>query len=448
MKNKHNIHNFGATSELANQILTRVVSKLNPSPNKGAVSNHARQILGTFSTWETSKGVSDELKKFMGPLEVNHQSTCPDASGLELTRMNNAIFDEAMKNVIMEMYQESNQTNFAENSGDEDFLKKIFIKDGKVNPISTGLVSAGAAALYTSLTRKKKKDEKEEKEDNMLDLAKSAALGYIAGHGGAVVYNGAGESVEENKPKLGEKKTEEETKPETESKTESNEEKKEDVVKSVKAEEHKVKEAAKSKTKTTYGLSLTDKNDRSTINISYKTLKKFNPEIAASIRERIKALDPEMPEWEKDEIVVRVPSIYLPENRAFRSFVPDDKNLYVRRLVDNDFYQFNEDTMNELVKLAREEDPAKLIGILNEYDSASHFNTESDIDDRLRKYLARQHALQLDHSTIDPDADIYLYGKDRNPLVPGRTRELSTKRQLDDLAHKIKEHLKSKNNKK
>lgn len=441
MKNKHNIHNFGATSELANQILTRVVSKLNPSPNKGAVSNHARQILGTFSTWETSKGVSDELKKFMGPLEVNHQSTCPDASGLELTRMNNAIFDEAMKNVIMEMYQESNQTNFAENSGDEDFLKKIFIKDGKVNPISTGLVSAGAAALYTSLTRKKKKDEKEEKEDNMLDLAKSAALGYIAGHGGAVVYNGAGESVEENKPKLGEKKTEEETKPEAESKSESSE-KKEDVVKSVKTEEPKVKEAAKTKTRTT--LVLTNKNDRSTIDISYKTLKKFNPEIAASLRGMIKGIDPEMPEREKDKLLVRVPSTYLPTNKAFRSFDPDDKKLYVRRLVDDNFYQFDENTMNELVKLAREEDPAELIGILNEYDSASDLNTESDIDDRLRRYLAHQHALQLDHSTIDRNADIYLYGKDRNPLYPGRTRKLSTKKQLDDLAHKISEHSKSK----
>lgn len=442
MKNKRNIHNFGATSELASQILTRVKSKLNPSPNKGVVSSQSRQLIGNFSTWEVSKGVSDELKKFMGPLEVGHQSTCPDASGLELTRINNGIFDEAMKNVIMEMYQESNQMNFAEGDNNEALLKKIFIKDGKVNPISTGLVSAGAAALYTSLTKKKKKKEEEKREDDMLDLAKSAAIGYLAGHGGAVVYNGAGESTESNKPKIGKEKTKEESQVEdVASKDSSNKVKKEDKIES---KEVKSSTAATPKF-TPYHLADKDE-DLKTLKVSYGMLDTFNKQKKELVLEKLRELNPGMSENDlianASKYGIRVPVEVLPEHRAFRSFDPNDRSLYVRSLINKSLYRIDENTLKTLYDLAKDEDNVR--GKLNKYDQSPSNITE--YEERLMKYLAHQHAVQNDLSVFEPDTEIYLDGK-KEYWGLSTKRTLLPKEKIEELTHRIKKYSNKNNNK-
>lgn len=139
IKQDRQIYNFGATSELSKEILSRVAQKLNPTKVDGAVSEHARQYLSSFSTWATSQGVSDEMKQFMLPLPQGHQSSYPDAAGLEKTVLTNSLFDEAMKNVVEEMYAESNEeVNFSD-------------EENAPGDNTTGAIGAAALGLPTAI---------------------------------------------------------------------------------------------------------------------------------------------------------------------------------------------------------------------------------------------------------------------------------------------------------
>ena len=164
IKQNNRILNFGATSELSKEILSRVAKKLNPVGVDGVVSPKAKEYLSTFSSWATSQGVSDELKRYMLPLPKGHQSTCPDAAGLEKTILENALFDEAMKNVIKEMYQESSQMNFA----DEGFK----VPEGAYSAGVAGLTAAGLAYLMTE-------DEKKKAKNALLSGITGASAAYI-----------------------------------------------------------------------------------------------------------------------------------------------------------------------------------------------------------------------------------------------------------------------------
>ena len=166
IKQDRQICNFGATSELSREILSRVAQKLNPTRVDGSVSGEAKKYLSTFSTWSTSQGVSDELKKYMLPLPEGHQSSYPDAFGLEKTTLENALFDDALQAVIKEMYEEQKeQTNFSEEDkktpGDE----------------TTGLIGAAAIGLPSAALAYIMEDDEDEKAKNAVIAGGLGSLG-------------------------------------------------------------------------------------------------------------------------------------------------------------------------------------------------------------------------------------------------------------------------------
>ena len=203
IKKEQQVFNFGATSEFAKKILKRAAEKLNPVKIDGAVSEHARSYLSTFSSWATSQIISDELKKYQLPLPTGHQSSCPDAAGLKATEIQNGLFDKALQQAVLELREEElAQTNFAEetntNTGQGGFFRD---SNGNLNPVNIGLLGAGTAMLGRALTRKKKKKD----DDLAFDLAVAGGLGYIGGHGGAMLLNG--NAKKDNTPKDSSKET-------------------------------------------------------------------------------------------------------------------------------------------------------------------------------------------------------------------------------------------------
>lgn len=184
IKKEQQSFNFGATSELSKKILRRAAEKLNPTKVDGVVSEHAKGYLATFSNWATSQIISDELKRYQLPLPTGHQSSCPDAAGLKATEIQNGLFDKALQQAVLELREEElAQANFAEESQGGGFFKD---SSGNLRPVNVGLAGAGVAMLGRALTRKKKKKD----DDLAFDLAVTGGLGYIGGHGGAMLLNG------------------------------------------------------------------------------------------------------------------------------------------------------------------------------------------------------------------------------------------------------------------
>lgn len=197
IKKEQQVFNFGATSEFAKKILKRASEKLNPVKIDGAVSEHAKSYLSTFSSWATSQIISDELKKYQLPLPTGHQSSCPDAAGLKATEIQNGLFDKALQQAVLELREEElAQTNFAEetntNTGQGGFFRD---SNGNLNPVNIGLLGAGTAMLGRALTRKKKKKD----DDLAFDLAVAGGLGYLGGHGGAMLLNGGSKKANNSK---------------------------------------------------------------------------------------------------------------------------------------------------------------------------------------------------------------------------------------------------------
>lgn len=103
---RNNNRKLGAISEVSQFIFSRVAKKLNPQRVNGSVSEHSKKMLNSFSLWATSQGISNELKQYQEPIPLNYQETYPDTTGLKITEERNSLFDEALKNVIIEMKNE------------------------------------------------------------------------------------------------------------------------------------------------------------------------------------------------------------------------------------------------------------------------------------------------------------------------------------------------------
>lgn len=103
IKNTKKVYNFGVASEFSKVLLKRAAEKLNPNKVNGSVSNFAKQYLQTFSNWAPSMGISDDLRKYQLPLPVGVYESVPDSAGLTRAEWENKLFDEALKNAIIEI---------------------------------------------------------------------------------------------------------------------------------------------------------------------------------------------------------------------------------------------------------------------------------------------------------------------------------------------------------
>lgn len=109
-------------SENVKEILNRVKNKVN---GVGARSALAKGHI-SFSTWLTSRGLSEDLLKYQNPNYVADDAfSYPDYEGLRKTKNQNAVLDEVFKNTVEEMRNEKlENANFASDDGPS--LRKLW----------------------------------------------------------------------------------------------------------------------------------------------------------------------------------------------------------------------------------------------------------------------------------------------------------------------------------
>lgn len=95
----------GAISFASQKIFNKAKKKF--LGKQGSISSFSKHYLESYSGWKVSQGISDDLKKYLMPLPVNHQSTCPDAEGLKRTAIQNGLYDQAMLEAINEARRET-----------------------------------------------------------------------------------------------------------------------------------------------------------------------------------------------------------------------------------------------------------------------------------------------------------------------------------------------------
>ena len=104
---------FGAISKQAQFLFSKLAERINPKFGQGVISTDSAKFLN-FSKWMTSTGLSDDLKQYQLPLPAGVQESYPDYNGLQATKQNNKIFDEALASVVREMRNEElDQVSFA-----------------------------------------------------------------------------------------------------------------------------------------------------------------------------------------------------------------------------------------------------------------------------------------------------------------------------------------------